>query len=130
MSLNVRGSSNFKKRTFIFTWSRKTKSDNFSSRETHRSKEVEKQWEREWGGKILFSHGSSNARGVEILFKNGLDVDVISLKSDTQGRFLIVKEKIEDVEYSIVNAYGPNQDSCARNIFTTLQQSLLAFEVP
>ena len=55
------------------------------------NKEVEKQWEREWGGKILFSHGSSNARGVAILFKSGLDIDVNSVKADTQGRFLAGK---------------------------------------
>ena len=42
---------------------------------------------------------------------------VVCVKADTQGRFLIVKGKIEDVEYSIVNVYGPNKDSCARNFF-------------
>ena len=94
MSLNVRGLSNFKKRRVIFTWSRKTKFDMIIFlQQTHSTKEMQKQWECEWVGKILFSHGSSNARGVAILFKNGLDIDVNSVKADTQGRFLNSKGK-------------------------------------
>ena len=45
------------------------------------------QWERKWGGRILFSHGTSNAGGVAILFKNRFDIGVDSVKADTQEDF-------------------------------------------
>ena len=48
------------------------------------------------GGKMLFSHGSSNARGVAILFRNGFDINLDSFKIDAQGRFLVVKGNIDD----------------------------------
>ena len=108
-------------------WCRKTKSDIIFLQETHSTKDVERQWEREWGGRILFSHGASNARGVAILFKNRFDIGVDSVKADTQGRFLAVKGKIHDEEYSIVNVYAPNSNTCARNFYVNLQKVLLEF---
>ena len=52
---------------------------------------------------MLFSHGASNAIGVEILFKNEFDSSVDSVKADPQGRFLVVKGKIHDNEYAIAH---------------------------
>ena len=93
----------------------------------YNTKDVERQWEREWGGRILFSHGASNTRGVAILFKNRFDIGVDSVKADTQGRFLAVKGKIHDEEYSIVNVYAPNSNTCARKFYVNLQKVLLEF---
>ena len=86
-SLNVRGLRNIKKRKIIFSWCRKVKSDIIFFQETHSTQEFEKQWEREWGGKVLFSHGANNARGVLILVRNGFDFNVDTVKTDTQGGF-------------------------------------------
>ena len=116
-SLNVRGLSNFKKRRTIFCWCRKMKSDMIflqETRSTHSTQEVKRHWEREWGGKMLFSHGANNARGVIILVRNGFDYNVDTVKIDSQGRFILVKGKIQDVEYTVVNIYAPNKDACSR----------------
>ena len=93
MSLNVRGLSNFKKRKLIFSWCRKTKSDIIFLQETHSKFEVEKQWEREWGGSMFFSHGSNNARGVAILFRSGFDTIIDAVKRDGQERLLVIKAR-------------------------------------
>ncbi|CAH3187433.1 unnamed protein product, partial [Porites lobata] len=61
VSLNVRGISNFTKRRTIYTWCRKQKADFVFLQETHSKKETEVQWKNEWGGEILFSHGSPNS---------------------------------------------------------------------
>ena len=98
-------------------WCRKTKSDIIFLQETHNTKNVERPWEREWGGRILFSHGASNTRGVAILFKNGLDISVDLVKADTKGRFLEVKRKIHNEKYSIVNVDAPNSNTCAHNFY-------------
>ena len=128
-SLNVRGLSNFKKRRIIFSWCRKMKSDIVFLQETHSMQEVEKQWQREWGGKMLFSHGANNARGVMILVRNGFDFNVETVKIDKQGRFLVVKGKIQDVEYTVVNIYAPNKDACLRKFFDNLQRVLSDFGI-
>ena len=86
------------------------KSDIIFLQETHSKIETENQWEREWGGKMLLSHGSRNARGVAVLFRNGFDISIDSSKIDPQGRFLVVKAKIEDNMFILANIYAPNKD--------------------
>ena len=125
VSLNVRGLSNFKKRRVIFTWCRKMESDIIFLQETHSKIETENQWEREWGGKMLFSHGSSNARGVAVLFRNGFNISIDSSKIDPQGRFL----KIEHNMFILANIYAPNKDRCSRLFFKNLQNHLLEFGI-
>ena len=60
--------------------------DRIFLQETHSTQEVERQWEREWGGKMLFLHGANNARGVTILVRNGFDYNVDTVKIDSQRR--------------------------------------------
>jgi len=91
LSFNGRGLSNFKKRRAIFSWCRKQKADLIFLQETHSSKEREAQWKIEWGAEILFSHGSTNARGVAVLIKKGFDIDVMLTQTDSSGRLLLLK---------------------------------------
>ena len=105
------------------------KSDIIFLQETHSKIEIENQWEREWGGKMLFSHGSRNARVVAVLFRNGFDISIDSSKIDPQGRFLVVKAKIEDNIFILANIYAPNKDRCSRLFFENLQNHLLEFGI-
>ena len=57
------------------------KSDIIFLQETHSKIETENQWEREWGGKMLFSHGSRNARGVAVSSEMDSTSVLIPLKS-------------------------------------------------
>ena len=79
--------------------------------ETHSTKSVEKLWQNEWGYKIIFSHGSSNSRGVCILFKNNFDLEIQKCYSDDHGRFVIVDITAEGKKYTILNLYAPNEDN-------------------
>ena len=72
VSLNVGGLSNFRKCRVIFTWCRKQKADLIFLQETHSTKAGEYKWKKDWGSEIIFSHGSSNARGVAVLIKRGV----------------------------------------------------------
>ena len=77
ISLNVRGlSSQFEKRKSILTWYRKQKVDIIFLQEIHSTIQKEKQWKAEWGCPIELALGSSNARGVGILFRNGFDCKI------------------------------------------------------
>ena len=67
ISLNVRGLRNGNKRRAIFSYLKMQKATLFCLQETYSSSEDEKVWSAEWGGKILFLHGSSHSRGICIL---------------------------------------------------------------
>ena len=71
--------------------------------ETHSTVEKQDQWKKEWGAPILFSHGSSNARGVAILIRNGLDITIQLSELGSDGRFIIIKAVIKNELYIIAN---------------------------
>ena len=75
VSHNVNGLGDDQKRRKIFNY---TKKRTFGKavvllQETHSVQKVEKLFENQWRGKVLFSHGTSSRRGVCICFKYDLD---------------------------------------------------------
>ena len=124
VSLNVRGLSNFRKRRAIFTWCRKQKADLIFLQKTHSTKAGEYKWKKEWGSEIIFSHGSSNARGVAVLIKRGLDIVVEQELLNSNGRSIILKTLIKDKRYLLANIYGPNKDAEAVRFYQNLSATL------
>ncbi len=68
-----------------------------------------KKRKNEWGGQIVFSHGTSNSHGVAILFPPTLDYNILEKQSDNDGCFLLLKCKFGEAIYIIVNCYAPRQ---------------------
>ena len=124
VSLNVRGLSNFRKRRVIFTWCRKQKADLIFLQETHSTKAGEYKWKKEWGSEIIFSHGSSNARGVAVLIKRGLDIVVEQELPNSNGRSIVLKTLMKDKRYLLANIYGPNKDAEAVRFYQNLSATL------
>ena len=58
LSLNVRGLRNAGKRKAVFSYLKNQKASICCLQETFSKKDDEKIWTLEWGGKILFSHGT------------------------------------------------------------------------
>ena len=117
VSLNVRGVSNFKKRRTIFTWCRRKNADVIFLQETHSNKATENQWQHEWGGKMLFSHGSPNSCGTAILINNKANCTVLCTVPDPLGRFIISKVQVDNKVYVLVNIYAPNKDKDSIQFF-------------
>ena len=46
-----------------------------------------------------------------------------------QGRLLVIKGKLEDSTFTIVNIYAPNVDRCSHQFFENLQGHLLEFGI-
>ena len=133
VSLNVKGISNFKKRRTMFTSCRKRKADIIFLQETHSTIKTDTQWKNEWGAQIITCHGSSNARGVAILIKNGFDCTIHQKILDPLGRFIILKADIKDETYVLVNVYVPNKKdkdliSFFNNLLAMLQRENLNSE--
>ena len=108
MSLNVRGLGNGKKRREIFHWLNKEKFDIFLLQETHSTKEKELVWRSEWGHLVHYAHGTSNSKGVCILFKRKCNYFIHSEVMDPAGRYLILD--VNDQKFTLANVYGPNED--------------------
>ena len=47
--------------------------------ETHSETISEKEWRKQWGKHIEFSHGTRNSKGVAILFDNEHEYEVINI---------------------------------------------------
>ena len=108
ISLNVRWLNGSRKRTQAFRWLHQQKSDIIFLQETYSSLYAIGRWEAEWGGKIVSSHGSSHSRGVMILFKPRLDVNIEKITEDKYGRYILAAIIIDNIKVVLVNVYAPN----------------------
>ena len=125
-SLNVRGINNFRKRRSAFAWCKKQKVGLIFLQETHSTENHESQWMRDWGSQILFSHGSSDARGVAVLFKRGLNIkikigdkiyDVIKCRCQTFYSLLIETKTIPSNGFQKVTADFNLEDDDVKEVF-------------
>lgn len=122
LSLNVRGIRTFEKRKSIFNWLTKQNSDICFLQETYNTEEIENQWKRQWSGDIFLAHGCTHSRGVAILIGKSFDFKLKSVRSDEEGRYLILVTTIQDVPFLLVNIYAPNTTSKPSLFFQTLSE--------
>ena len=109
VSLNVRGLREVNKQREVFQFYR-NKCHVLCLQETHSCIEDEKIWEAEWGGKIFFSHGEKNSRGVATLINKNYPEKVCAISS-AEGRIVECEINNSDRKYSVLNVYAPNKDS-------------------
>ena len=70
-------------------------------------------WINQWGcgrDKLIFSHRESNARGVMIAVRESLDIKVIYVFKDNNGRFIIMYAYVQNKPFLLVNYYAPNDE--------------------
>ena len=79
--------------------------------ETHSTSRDERFWSNEWGGRVVYSHGSSRSRGVCILFNPKLDFSIVHSSIDTHGRYILLDIKFSSHIFTLVGVYAPNTDS-------------------
>ena len=121
LSVNARGLLNDQKRRSVFDKYR-VNADFLIIQETHSSKEVEDIWQSEWGGKIVFSHGTNMVRGIAIFIKKGLEHSISNVDTDQDGRLVIINIEINNIIATLVALYAPNVDN--PKFFRTVGQML------
>ena len=104
-TLNVRGLRNVRKRKCIFE---RSKGMITCIQETHSTEKDEGEWTREWGGKIIFSHGTIQSAGVAILIPN--DIEVGEIDRDNEGRIVKVAINIVNEWVDVISVYAPTGD--------------------
>ena len=111
VTINVNGFGDYNKRKQIFMYCSKMNFDIVCMQETHSDKENKTLWRTQWGGKILFSHGDSQARGVAVLFKPQLNIEIGNTCVHNAGRYIITDITIEEKSIVLCSVYTPNNDS-------------------
>ena len=116
LSLNVRGLRNHVKRRALFLYLKNQKADFYCLQETFSLEEDEVIWASEWGGKILFSHGTKHSKGTGILQRPNSLFSFKCLSTDPNGRFVIAKIKLGDEDFFLASVYAPC-DSQQQSLF-------------
>ena len=131
VSCNANGLNASKKRRQVFKQLHELKADVIFLQETHFTKCKEKQIRNEWGSKIVYDHGDSNARGVATLFAKNFEVKIVnSIRSGT-GRFLGTEIVNEERKILLMNVYAPNEDNSNFfvEVFDTVNGSNMDFKI-
>ena len=93
--------------------------------EIHSTERVEKLFEYQWRGKMLFSHGTSGSKGVCVAFRYNLEYQLLNTISDTDGRYIIGCVEIQGQPYILINCYAPNTENGQIQTFKEITNHLV-----
>lgn len=111
MSINANGLSDVTKRRMLFKSLKKYRSSVFCIQETHLKESLLPVIKCQWGcNGVILSGDASNMCGVAILLSRDLDAEITVLEKDRVGRFIMVRLKINGVEWILVNVYFPTSN--------------------
>ena len=124
-TFNVNGlaSSKFKKRAIMASL-KKCKFDIIALQETHFVKEdYETFMKKNWKGPIIYSEGSTNSKGICILFNNNFQNDKIKVLFLNE-RFILCSMEIGFELFFIGNVYAPNDKKSKLIFFNFLEKTI------
>ena len=121
-SNNVKGLRGALKRRQLFTFCSDLGNKFICLQETHSDPTCENEWKADWGGNIIFSHGTSNSLGVAILYKGNEKLD--SAFTDKSGRYAGIIITVESKRLAIVTVYAPNSESEQISFYNTIMKFL------
>ena len=97
--------------------------------ETHSNSKVEQKWKEDFHGKVFFSHGKTNSRGVLIAYIGTEKFTVKKQQTDHTGRILILDVFINDSEYILINLYNANTEKEQIEVLSNLFALLKTFDI-
>ncbi len=108
--MNARGLCQAEKRLDVLSWLKAKKLSICCIVDFHCKSTMYKQYIKEWGSNGVFSAGTSDSRGVAILFSDDLDYEILSKEIDNDGNYIILDLKVLSYRFSLAVVYGPNRD--------------------
>lgn len=119
ISLNVNGLNSPVKRNKVILKMKKLKAQILYLQETHLSQEQHEVLKKCGYRNTFYSTcKKSRKRGVAIMTHNSLNFDCIKEIKDEEGRFVIIKGKLENKMVTLVNVYAPPESN--KSFFKTL----------
>lgn len=96
LSANCQGLGSMEKRLDVLNYLKEKKCDIYCLQDTHTTKTSERFFRSQWNNECLFSSGTSNSRGVAILFSKDIDFKINNSISDQGGNYIICDLSIAD----------------------------------
>ena len=122
LTLNAQGLLNQNVRRKLFAWLADIKSDIILLQETHLTSNNEHYFNAGWKGNYIHSlSDSAHSRGTSILFRPGLELDIINHHCSDDGRRVLANIKYKDEIVTIVSAYAPNSENERKHFFKRLK---------
>ena len=91
---------------------------------------MEKLFEYQWRGKMLFNHGTSCCKGVCVAFQYNLEYQLLNTICDTDGRYIIVCVEIQGQPYILINCYAPDTENGQIQTFKEIANHLVEMDIP
>ncbi len=108
VSLNINGLNNIKKRGKVLSKFRKEKMQVIFLQETHLSQEEHAKFKKlGYRNSFSSSFGQTHKRGVAILISNTVKFELIKEIGDKEGRYIMIKGKLENQLVTLFNVYAP-----------------------
>ena len=73
---------------------------------------------------MFFSHGTEHSKGVLILIKNSLELELKTSKVHQNGRFIILEANVQDHPFLLINLYAPNKTNEQSTFFEEISEEL------
>ena len=120
ITVNVRGIRNKQKRDKIFKWLSYQKFDIVLMQETFVTKDFENILKSEQKRSLFFNNGTNHSKGVMIVVKNKLPVEIKECVSQPGGRVIGIRILYMYQSYFVVNVYAPTKSSEKEKFFKDL----------
>ena len=110
ISINIRGLNSDDKRNKLYEWLKIINCDIAFIQETHFIESKKDIYDKNWDGIIVNGYSDSQfSRGVSVLFKKDLDINIIDKHASNDGRIIILNVKIQDKCITYINVYAPKR---------------------
>ena len=131
LSNNVNGLKSSKKRIKMFEYFRDKVSNNGSY--FYRKRILQKIQLRngcdDFQGQISFCHGTTNSYGVMIGFLGNKRIKYNKIRTDNNGRIIVLGAEIDDEIFLLINLYNPNTEAEQVKTLCELERMLDTFSL-
>ena len=76
------------------------------------------------------SHGTSNSKGVAILFGEQLDYSIVKKIIDQNGRFILVLCLLQGNTFLLINSYAPNDEKNQVSLLLEICEVIFNLDCP
>ena len=77
----------------------------------------------------IFSHGTANSCGVMIGFLGNKKIKCNKIRTDNNGRIIVLEAEIDDEIFLLINLYNPNTEAEQVKTLCELEQMLDVFSL-
>ena len=103
------------------------KGDILFFQETHTTFEKEIDYRTESKDTFIFSHGTSNSKGVMIVIAEKIEHEIHKNERDTNGRYILVLCTLQGYKIVLLNVYAPNKEKENASFLRDIDSRLQAF---